>query len=150
MEHTLALLNESKLPGSFWWDAVSAYVHVRNRSPTAALSKGTPFEHWYGHKPDVSHFRVFGCTAWVNVKKDKRTGLQPHTQKCVFIGYPSEYKGWLCWSPETKKEVISNSVEFDERFFPGNSTNPLNWPLPPSPERQKLEFSALSRSGGRF
>ena len=56
MEHTLALLNESKLPGSFWWDAVSAYVHVRNRSPTAALASGTPYEHWYGSKPDVSHF----------------------------------------------------------------------------------------------
>ena len=63
MEHTLALLNESKLSGSFWWDAVSAYVHVRNRSPTAALASGTPYEHWYGSKPDVSHFRVFGCTA---------------------------------------------------------------------------------------
>ena len=132
MEHTLALLNESKLPGSFWWDAVSAYVHVRNRSPTAALASGTPYEHWYGSKPDVSHFRVFGCTAWVNVKKDKRTGLQPHTQKCIFIGYPSDFKGWRCWSPEAKKEVISDSVEFDERYFPGNSTNPLNWPLPPS------------------
>ena len=47
MQHVIALLNESKLPGSFWWDALAAYVHVRNRSPTASLLSGTLFEHWY-------------------------------------------------------------------------------------------------------
>ena len=129
MEHTIALLNEAKLPGSFWWDALSAYAHVRNCSPTAALSSGTPYEHWHGSKPDVSHFRVFGCTAYVHIKKDKRAQLQPHTEKCVFIGYPSNYKAWLFWNPATKKTVISNSAEFDERYFPGNSTNPINWPV---------------------
>ena len=129
MEHTIALLNEAKLPGSFWWDALSAYAHVRNCSPTAALPLGTPYEHWHGSKPDVSHFRVFGCTAYVHIKKDKRAQLQPHTEKCVFIGYPSNYKAWLFWNPATKKTVISNSAEFDERYFPGNSTNPINWPL---------------------
>ena len=95
MEHIIAMLNESKLPGSFWWDALSTYVHVRNRSPSAAVPKSTPFEMWHNSKPDVSHFRVFGCTAFVHVKKDKHSQLGSHTQKCVFIGYPSNYKGWL-------------------------------------------------------
>ena len=79
----------------------------------------------------MSHFRVFGCTAYVHIKKDKRKQLQPHTEKCVFIGYPTQYKAWLFWNPLTKKEVISNSAEFDERYFPGTSTKPIDWPLPP-------------------
>ena len=82
------------------------------------------------------------------MKKDKRTGLQPHTQKCVFIEYPSEYKGWRCWSPETKEEVISNSIKFDERFFPGNLTNPLKWPLPPSPSSQNSNSQRMADQGG--
>ncbi|KAJ7713681.1 hypothetical protein B0H14DRAFT_3523292 [Mycena olivaceomarginata] len=33
-----------------------------------------------------------------------------------------EYPGWLFWHPETKKEVISDRADFDERYFPGNNT----------------------------
>ena len=126
MEHALALLNEAKLPGSFWWDAVAAYTHVRNRSPSASLpSTKTPYELWHQSKPDVSHFRVFGCTAFVLVKKDKCTQLQSYTQKCIFIGYPPDFKAWRFWNPVTQKEVISNTAEFDERYFPG-----LKKPIP--------------------
>ena len=77
-------------------------------------------------KPDVSHFRVFGCTSYVNVKKDKRRPLQSHTQKCVFLGYPSNFKGWLFWNPITRKEIISDSAQFDERAFPGTSRTPVD------------------------
>ena len=125
------MLNESRLPGSFWWDAVAAFTHIHNRSPSASIPAGkTPFELWSGSKPDVSHFRVFGCTSYVHVKKDKRPQLASHTEKCVFIGYPSNYKAWLFWNPVTKKEIVSNSAEFDERFFPGTSTKPIDWPVP--------------------
>ena len=84
----------------------------------------------------------------MHVKKDKRSQLGSHTQKCVFIGYPSDYKGWLFWSPELKKEVISNSAEFDERFFPGNSTNPIDWPLPPLQEPVQLDAQRMPDQGG--
>ena len=131
MEAVISMLNESRLPGSFWWDAVAAFTHVHNRSPSASIPAGkTPFELWSGSKPDVSHFRVFGCTSYVHVKKDKRSQLASHTEKCVFIGYPSNYKAWLFWNPVTKKEVVSNSAEFDERFFPGTSTKPIDWQVP--------------------
>lgn len=131
MEAVISMLNEAKLPGSFWWDAAAAFTHTHNRSPTSALHGFTPFELWHCSKPDVAHFRVFGCTSYMLVKKDKCKQLQSHTQKCVFIGYPTNYKAWLFWNPITKKEVISNSAEFDECYFPGTSTNPVNWPLPP-------------------
>ena len=68
MEGIISMLNEAKLPGSFWWDAVAAFVHVHNRSPTAANRSLTPFQLWHGTKPDVAHFRVFGCTSYVHVK----------------------------------------------------------------------------------
>ena len=45
IEHAIALLNEANLPGSFWWDTVAAYTHVRNRSPSASLpSNKMPYE----------------------------------------------------------------------------------------------------------
>ena len=55
-EGITAMLNEAKLPASFWEYAINVFVHVHNRSPTAALSNATPFTKWHGYKPDVSHF----------------------------------------------------------------------------------------------
>jgi len=39
-------------------------------------------------------------------------------EKCVFIGYPQGYKGWKFYNPTTKKVVISERTDFDERYFP--------------------------------
>ena len=157
-EAVISMLSEAHLPPTFWWDAVGAFVHVHNCSPTAALHNTTPYELWYKSKPDVAHFRVFGCTAYVHIKKDKRKQLQSHTQKCVFIGYPTQYKAWLFWNPITKKEIVSNTAEFDERFFPGTSTKPIDWPplspnlgTPQEPENQVGEgIGVIPLSPSRF
>ena len=42
---------------------------------------------WHGHKPDVSHLRVWKCIAYVHVQKDKCNALAPHYEKCAFIGF---------------------------------------------------------------
>ena len=70
-EGITAMLNEARLPASFWEYAINVFVHVHNRSPTAALSNATPFTKWHGYKPDVSHFRVFGCVEG----SEKRPGV---------------------------------------------------------------------------
>jgi hypothetical protein len=125
-EQATAMLVESSLPTSFWEYAVSTLAHVRNRSPSSAVRDKVPYTGFYGRKPDVSHLRVFGCTAYVHVQKDKRLPLSSHTEKCVFIGYPAEYKGWLFYNPLTRKTIISNTAEFDERVFPGLSRSSAN------------------------
>ncbi|PIL36549.1 hypothetical protein GSI_00238 [Ganoderma sinense ZZ0214-1] len=77
-EGATALLAQAKLPPSFWGHAVSTFVHTHNRMPTAALDGGIPYTAWKGdgHKPD-------DCKV-----------LQPHTHKCIFIGYPDGTKAW--------------------------------------------------------
>ncbi len=41
-------------------EAISSATHMLNRSPHNALDRKTTFEVWWGRKPVVSHFRVFG------------------------------------------------------------------------------------------
>ena len=69
-----AMLAESGLPQTFWGEAVLSLVHVLNRSFTSACPDVTPYELWYGRKSDVSLLRVWGCTAYVHVQKDKHKG----------------------------------------------------------------------------
>ena len=128
-EGAITMLYEAHLSPSFWGHAVLAFVYVRNRCPTAPLPGTTPYTGWYKKKPDVSNLRVFGCLAYVHIKKNKRRGLQPRTMKCIFVGYPSGTKAWKCWNPVIKKLIISSHVVFDERVFPGNTktlTNPFD------------------------
>ena len=136
-EHVVAMLAESSLPPSFLGQAVAAYIHIWNCCSTTSLVSKTPYEIWHQKKPDISHLRVFGCTAYVHIQKDKRTGIGSHMEKCVFVGYPDGYKGWMFYNPTTKRTVISERAEFDERYFPGLKRDPLTpepfEPLPSVP-----------------
>jgi transposase InsO family protein len=118
-ERITTMLSESGLPPQFWADCLASLVHVWNCSPTSALKGMTPYEAWHKKKPDVSHLRVWGCTAYVHIQKDKRKQFGPRMEKCVFIGYPEGYKGWKFYNPITKKCIISERADFDERYFPG-------------------------------
>ena len=112
------MLYESGMAPSFWGEALATFVHVHNRISTSALPDTTPHESFLGNKPDVSMLRVWGCTAYVLVQKDKRPlgSLGSHMERCIFIGYPYGYKAWKFYCPESKKVIISERADFDERF----------------------------------
>ena len=113
------MLYEFGMPTAFWGKALAAFIHTSNRSFTSALPEMTPHEAFLGSKPDLSMLRVWGCTAYVLIQRDKRPlgSLGTHMEKCEFIGYPSGYKGWKFYSPGSKKVVISERADFDECYF---------------------------------
>lgn len=120
------MLIDSKLPESFWGRACEVFVHIHNRTPTSATPGSVPYSLWHGKLPDVSHLRVFGCLAYVFIRKRDRKALQPKSRKCVFVGYPEGVKGWLFWDLHARKFIISSHVQFDERYYPGNSTKAID------------------------
>jgi len=89
---TCAMLNEKNLPNYFWAEAVATTVYIMNRTPTIVVRGMTPEEKFIGKKPNVSHFKVFGCIAYVHVPDDKRSKLDPKAMKCIFIRYSLEQK----------------------------------------------------------
>jgi len=135
-EDISAMLYEAQLPPSFWGEAPAPQIYIWNRLPTSSLKRMTPHEVWFKRKPDISHLRVWGCLAYVFIQKDKRRSLESHMEKCVFVGYPSGYKGWKFYNPTTQKYIICERAEFDEHVFPGlakyKATSPVNL-TPPNP-----------------
>ena len=117
MEAARSMLFHSKLPLSFWAEAVQCATYVRNRSPTSALNNRTPYEFWYGRKPDISNLRVFGCVAYSHIPDEKRTKLQPKSEKCVFVGYPDDTKGFKLFNIESSKFIRNRNVIFHEKEF---------------------------------
>ena len=113
------MLYEARLPPSFLGEAVDSYVTVQNCCPTNSLTDKTPYELWHKWKPDVSNLRVWSCSAYVHVQKDKWVGINAHMEKCIFIGYLEGFKAWKFYNPITKHIIISERAEFDEHYFPG-------------------------------
>jgi hypothetical protein len=74
----------------------------------------TPEEKFTCKKPDVSHLIMFGCIAYVHVPDEKRSKLDPKVEKCIFIGYYLEQKGYRCFNSSTRKLQVSRDVVFDE------------------------------------
>ena len=114
VETIRSMLADSRLSHKFWAEALSTAAYLINRRPTKSLDGKTPFEAWYGKKPNVSHLRVFGCTAYIHVPKDERKKLDPKAKKCIFLGYGTTRKGYRLYNQKTSSIVHSRDVVFNE------------------------------------
>ena len=63
-----ALLYGAALPAKYWSAALTHAAYIHNRRVHRSI-KSTPYEQWYGRRPDLRRLRVFGSRVCV-----KRTG----------------------------------------------------------------------------
>lgn len=69
------MINDAEVPKELWGEAIRTAAYICNRGPTEALnSQKTPAEVWYGRKPNVSNFRVFGSMAYSHIQKEHQKG----------------------------------------------------------------------------
>ena len=80
--------------------------------PTKSAEK-TPYELWNGHKPNLSHLRVFGCKAYVYVHKQKRRKFDEKAIEGIFVGYDLRSKGYRIYTGG-RKVIVSRTVNFFE------------------------------------
>ena len=109
-----SMIKTKNMPKEFWAEAVQCAVYIQNRCPHAILENKTPQELWRGHKPNVSHFKIFGSVAYAHIPDQKRTKLEDKSQKLVFIGYDEKSKAYKLYNPLEKKLVVSRDVEVNE------------------------------------
>ena len=75
MEMVRCMLHEKGLPKEYWAEATNTAVFLLNRLSTKAVNGKTPFETWYGYKPSLKNFKVFGCLCFTYVPRIKRDRL---------------------------------------------------------------------------
>jgi hypothetical protein len=109
-----AMLIEKNLPPFLWPEAVAHAAYIRNRSPTRALDGKTPHEAWTGQKPDVSHFREFGCDVWVLNQGEKGSKLALKSKKMKFMGFLDGQKAIRYYNPSKRTIRVSRNVTFNE------------------------------------
>ena len=80
------MLESKKLAANLWAEAMHAAAYIQNRVPHSFVKGKTPFEAYFGQKPDVSNLQVFGSTAWAQTPLDKRRALQPQSMNVCLLG----------------------------------------------------------------
>ena len=91
---TRAMLHDQELPLFLWTEACRTAVYLQNRSPHKVVGNRTPEEAFTGVRPDVRHFRMFGCLTFSHVPSEKRTKLEPTAEKGIFVGYNETSKAY--------------------------------------------------------
>lgn len=130
VEKVRAMLAASGVDKKFWGEALYTAVYVLNRSPSVAVQGDiTPFEAWYGKKPDVSNLRVFGSQCFAHKPKQLRKKLDNKSEKVVFVGYaPGGYRVWNGKRVFVARDVVFNEVESPSCVVPvRESKNDLNF-----------------------
>lgn len=108
------MMCDQDLPTSLWAEAVGTAVYVQNKCHHAILDQKTPEEVFTGEKPDVGHLRIFGCTVYVHVPKEKRTKMDPLRKKGIFVGYSETSKAYRIYVPGQRQIEVNRDVTFDE------------------------------------
>ena len=116
-----AMVHGAGLSDIYWAEAVLTAVIIRSRCPTTAVQHMTPHEYFYGKKPDVSNFKVFGCTAYMHMSNQERRKWDAKSVKCIFIGYSINSKGYRLWDPKARRIHASRDVVCFEADFDGRT-----------------------------
>ncbi len=119
VESARSMLQSSGLTGEYWAEAVANAMCVRNCSYTHSVDRMVPHEAFFGRKPSVERFRVFGCVAYTQIPKEKRRKLDPKSKKVLFMGYTTEQKGYRFFNCATKCIELSRDAIFDEKSLQG-------------------------------
>ena len=95
-----------------------------NLLPTFVLNFVSPWSKLYSASPDLSQLKVFGCACYPHLRPYSSHKLDHRTKECIFIGYSTSSKGYLCLDPSSHHLCTSRHVLFNETKFP--SSTPLS------------------------
>ena len=73
----------------------------------------TLYELWYGYKPNVSYFKVFGSKCYI-LKESRKEKFDAKGDEGIFLGYSSKSKAYRCLNLSTHKVIENAHVKVDD------------------------------------
>ncbi|GJU26469.1 putative ribonuclease H-like domain-containing protein [Tanacetum coccineum] len=126
IEAARTMLADSKLPTTFWAEAVNTACYVQNRVLVIKPHNKTPYELFLGRKPALSFMRPFGCPVTILNTIDHLGKFDGKADEGFFVGYSTNSKAFRVFNSRTRIVEENMHVKFSEET-PNIAGNRPNW-----------------------
>lgn len=113
---TRALLYGAALPPQYWSVALVHSVYVHNRRVHSRTGI-TPYEGWYGRKPNLKYLRMFGSRVCVKKAGQRPAKLDKHHFTGIFLGYSATDQNIIYIDLNSGVVKNSHHATFDEAWY---------------------------------
>ncbi|KAI3729553.1 hypothetical protein L6452_18214 [Arctium lappa] len=120
IEATRSLLADSKLPITFWAEAVNTACYVQNRVLVVKQKNKTPYELLNKRKPFIGFFKPFGCRCTILNTKSHLGKFDSKADDGFLVGYSSQSKAYKVFNSSSRIIEESDNVKCNE-----NTPNPI-------------------------
>ncbi|GJX33704.1 putative ribonuclease H-like domain-containing protein [Tanacetum coccineum] len=102
IEAARTMLADSKLPTTFWAEAVNTACYVQNRVLVIKPHNKTPYELFNGIPPIISFMRPFGCPVTILNTLDHLGKFDGKADEGFFVGYSVNSKAFRVFNSRTR------------------------------------------------
>ncbi|GJV35431.1 retrovirus-related pol polyprotein from transposon TNT 1-94 [Tanacetum coccineum] len=114
IEAARTMLADSKLPTTFWAEAVSTTCYVQNRVLVVKPHNKTPYELFRGFKPALSFMRPFCCHVTILNTLDSLGKFDGKSDEGFFVGYSLSSKAFRVYNTRTRRVEENLHIGFLE------------------------------------
>nr|GEV85725.1 hypothetical protein [Tanacetum cinerariifolium] len=126
IEAARTMLADSKLPTTFWAEAVNTACCVQNRVLVTKPHNKTPYELFHGRTPMLSFMRPFGCPVTILNTIDHLGKFDRKDDEGFFVGYSLNSKAFRVFNSRTRIVEETLHIRFSENS-PNNVGSRPNW-----------------------
>nr|GEU74312.1 putative ribonuclease H-like domain-containing protein [Tanacetum cinerariifolium] len=114
IEAARTMLANSKLPTTFWVEAVNTACYVQNRVLVIKPHNKTPYELFLGRKPTLSFMRPFECPVTILNTIDHLGKFNGKVDEGFFVGYSTNSKAFRVFNSRTRIVEENMHVNFSK------------------------------------
>lgn len=108
---TRTILIDSKMPDKMWDEAMHTVIYLSNRTFSRVINK-TPYEMYFGHRPDLSHLHPYGCDVYRLIPNHQRNKLKPTSELMKFCGYTNTTVNYRVCDPKFTYVIEDTNLTF--------------------------------------
>ncbi|KAJ9539199.1 hypothetical protein OSB04_031932 [Centaurea solstitialis] len=125
IEAARTMLADSKLPITFWAEAVNTACYVQNRVLIIKSKGKTPYELFEKKKPYIGFLKPFGCPCTILDTKTHLGKFDSKSDDGFLVGYSSQSKALRVFNNSTRIIEESDNVRCNENTpnIPGSGPN---------------------------
>ncbi|GJT03386.1 putative ribonuclease H-like domain-containing protein [Tanacetum coccineum] len=114
IEASRTIIADSKLPITFWAEAVNTACYVQNRVLVIKPHNKTPYELFLGRKLALSFMRLFGCHVTILNTIDHLGKFDGKADEGFLVGYSTNSKAFRVFNSRTRIVEENLHVQFSE------------------------------------